>query len=95
MRRTHPGLPHDRFCYYCGRKLTRQKATKDHMIPQSKGGSDSQKNIVDACRKCNGDKGCLTVEEFRLVMAFRMGAICAPKHFKFPGEELRRQLLEE
>ena len=85
MRRSHLGLPHDRFCYYCGRKLTRQKATKDHMIPQSKGGSDLRSNIVDACRTCNGSKGNLTVEEFRLVMAFRAVVINRPA-FKFPGE---------
>jgi hypothetical protein len=41
---------------------------------------------VDACRKCNTEKGCLTIEEFRVVMAFRQGKLTA-NGFKFPGEE--------
>jgi 5-methylcytosine-specific restriction endonuclease McrA len=77
---------HIRHCYYCGKLLSRRKATKDHVIPRSKGGSDSTQNIVDACRDCNKEKGCLTIEEFRVVMAFRQGALKPPKAFRFPGE---------
>ena len=75
-----------RHCFYCGRKLSRRRATKDHVIPVSKGGSNAKKNIVDACRKCNSEKGCLTIEEFRVVMAYRNGVLKTPKSFKFPGE---------
>lgn len=77
-----------RHCFYCGKKLSRRRATKDHVIPISKGGGNSKKNIVDACRKCNSEKGCLTIEEFRVVMAFRRGVLKSPKSFKFPGELL-------
>lgn len=76
-----------RSCFYCGKPLSRQKATKDHVVPRSKGGSNAQRNIVDACRKCNGDKGCLTIEEFRVVWAFRLGLLKTPKSFRFPGEK--------
>jgi 5-methylcytosine-specific restriction endonuclease McrA len=79
-------MVHIRHCFYCGKALSRRRATKDHVIPRSKGGSNAQKNIVDACRKCNSEKGCLTIEEFRVVMAFRKGHLKAPKTFKFPGE---------
>jgi len=75
-----------RHCFYCGKALSRRRATKDHVIPLSKGGGNSQKNIVDACRKCNSEKGCLTIEEFRVVMAYRQGLVRLPKSFRFPGE---------
>ncbi len=74
-----------RYCFYCGNPLSRQKATRDHVQPRSKGGTDSKKNIVDSCRPCNEEKGCLTLEEFRAVIAYRMGL--TPKApMAFPGE---------
>ena len=81
-------MVHIRHCFYCGRALSRRRATKDHVIPRSKGGSDAQKNIVHACRECNKEKGCLTAEEFRVVMAFRLGFLKIPQAFKFPGEQV-------
>jgi 5-methylcytosine-specific restriction endonuclease McrA len=81
-------MVHIRHCFYCGKALSRRRATKDHVIPRSKGGSNTQKNIVDACRKCNSEKGCLSIEEFRVVMAFRKGALKPPRAFRFPGEML-------
>jgi hypothetical protein len=75
-----------RHCFYCGKPLSRRRATKDHIIPRSKGGSDSQRNIVDACRKCNTEKGNLLLEEYRQVVAYRLGV--DPCEFRFPGEAL-------
>ncbi len=43
-----------RGCCYCGRE---EKFTLDHLVPGSKGGSDSTENIVWACRSCNSSKG--------------------------------------
>ena len=75
-----------RHCYYCGEQLSRRRATKDHIVPRSKGGSNEQTNIVDACRMCNSEKGRLSIDEFRLVMAFRKGHLKPVKTFRFPGE---------
>lgn len=45
-------------CHYCGTEFTPQnKATKDHLWPQSMGGSSQDFNIVDACKPCNQAKG--------------------------------------
>src|SRR5208337_2984428 len=72
-------------CFYCGRVLSRKYRTRDHKRPRSKGGSNGKDNIVDSCKTCNGDKGSLLLEEFRLVMAHRMRFI-PHADFKFPGE---------
>lgn len=47
------------------RKHYTDKATKDHLIPYSKGGRGS-KNLVPACGDCNSHKGDRTLEEYRL-----------------------------
>jgi len=40
-------------CVYCGDK---KKLTIDHLMPQSRGGSNDQDNLVLACRHCNSTK---------------------------------------
>ena len=42
-------------CFYCGTDIT-DRATKDHFIPLSKGGSDYIENIRGACLACNISK---------------------------------------
>ena len=54
-----------RCCYYCGVPLTLKQATKDHMQPRTRGGSDDLLNIVPACWPCNRRKNTMTAEEFR------------------------------
>lgn len=46
-------------CHWCGCKLGKggKKATIDHMVPRSKGGSDAEFNLVLSCESCNHDKG--------------------------------------
>jgi hypothetical protein len=40
-------------CVYCKRKLPISELHVDHLHPVSKGGGDSRKNLVTACRDCN------------------------------------------
>lgn len=42
-------------CAYCGSMSKR--LTLDHVLAESKGGTDSRINLVPACAKCNGSKG--------------------------------------
>jgi 5-methylcytosine-specific restriction endonuclease McrA len=81
-------------CFYCDKQLSRQKKTRDHLTPKSRNGSNRPNNIVDACRDCNQLKGSLTLEEFRVVIAFRFGVVQKPK-FRFPGETRRQKANED
>lgn len=48
-------------CQYCARPhgelRTRECLTRDHVIPQSRGGSNAWDNVVTACSSCNTRKG--------------------------------------
>jgi hypothetical protein len=44
-------------CIYCNRKLTLKNSTAEHIIPISKGGSNSQVNLLVCCGQCNGERG--------------------------------------
>ncbi|TAL68837.1 MAG: HNH endonuclease [Bacteroidetes bacterium] len=48
-------------CQYCGTKS--HELTIDHIIPKSRGGSDSWDNLVSACKSCNNKKADRTPEE--------------------------------
>lgn len=43
------------FCFYCGRSLTVETVTIDHVIPRAKSRGHAY-NCVPACQKCNGKK---------------------------------------
>ena len=43
-------------CQYCFQKISLNSATKDHVHPKSKGGTDHDFNVVLACKSCNNKK---------------------------------------
>lgn len=43
-------------CQYCGKRMTLDELTFDHVIPRSKGGKTNFENIVSACVPCNARK---------------------------------------
>jgi Fe2+ or Zn2+ uptake regulation protein len=50
-------------CQYCGEKVTKENATLDHYIPQSKQGGHSKDNLRTSCLLCNSIKSGKTYEE--------------------------------
>lgn len=58
-------------CGYCGKKITLNTVTKDHVIPSCKGGADKLFNVVAACAACNGKKADRTLKDSG--MALRPG----------------------
>jgi len=57
-------------CPYCEREMyfrgqqLKPVATVDHVIPLSKGGTNSIDNMVACCTGCNTAKGSMSVKEF-------------------------------
>lgn len=57
-------------CAYCRCTLvwddpnSEHYATKDHKVPRAKGGKHGR-NVTLACRRCNDEKGDMSVAEFR------------------------------
>ena len=52
-------------CRYC---LLAPAETVDHVVAWTRGGSNSDDNLVGACRDCNGRKGDLSVQEAGMVL---------------------------
>lgn len=46
-------------CHYCGEEFPAAVRTVDHIVPVGRGGVSERFNYVDACAKCNVDKGDL------------------------------------
>lgn len=53
-----------RQCVYCKKPLELKEATKDHVIPKSKGGASGQHNIVISCEPCNHRKANKPLNKF-------------------------------
>lgn len=51
-------------CIYCDIHASKVKMQIEHVVPKSKGGTDSINNLVLACESCNQAKGNLDLEVF-------------------------------
>jgi len=50
-------------CVYCGRKMTIEECTIDHVYPKDLGGLNDWMNVRAACTMCNGKKDNKTLTE--------------------------------
>lgn len=77
-------------CQYCSKHCTNAELTLDHVLPRSRGGKTSWRNVVTACVRCNGDKGRLTPEEAMMPLhtAPRRPKWLAPKILKIGSQPL-------
>jgi len=56
-------LARDRYvCAYCAQRFEFDELDMEHIIPSSKGGADSWRNLVAACKACNRRKANRTPE---------------------------------
>lgn len=51
-------------CHYCRDLMPARKATLDHAIPRSQGGTYAPENLRPCCPDCNRKKGSRTAVEF-------------------------------
>lgn len=54
----------DASCIYCDTKLNYENATADHIVPISKGGNNTQINLVVCCKECNGERGNMDFKHY-------------------------------
>lgn len=81
-------------CQYCG---TTKDLTIDHIIPRSKKGRSTWKNMVTACKSCNAKKGDLFLEESGMVLRskpYKPSYILFLRDFSGVVEEAWRPFLE-
>jgi 5-methylcytosine-specific restriction endonuclease McrA len=55
-------------CAYCGKSVSPEKVTGDHIVPKASGGNYVPGNIVAACRKCNTRKADVNYIAFRMTL---------------------------
>jgi 5-methylcytosine-specific restriction endonuclease McrA len=58
------------FCAYCGGHFPFDDLTREHIVPVSRGGTDSWMNCITACRSCNGRKGNRLPEEAHMTLLY-------------------------
>ena len=56
-------------CHYCGKHITEQSATLDHVVALCRGGDKGIRNIVLACVACNRRKAALPYKRFVQIAA--------------------------
>ena len=44
-------------CYYCLESLRTRRVNVEHIVPMSRGGQNTRKNMVLSCADCNKEKG--------------------------------------
>jgi len=57
-------------CAYCGQRYPFDDLTREHIVPTSRGGTDSWMNCITACRSCNGRKGNRMPEEAHMSLLY-------------------------
>jgi hypothetical protein len=55
-------------CLYCGSK---ENLTLDHVVPRSKGGTNSWNNLATCCNRCNVLKGDKSLEETNMKLSHK------------------------
>lgn len=60
-------------CMYCGKKVTSETCSVDHIVPRSKNGKSTFKNTVCACKPCNSKKSNKTLAEAKMKL------LCTPQ----------------
>ncbi len=81
-------------CAYCGERFTRDRLTRDHIVPRSRYGQDLWTNVVAACRSCNHRKGARTPEEAHMPLLYLPYAPCRYEHFILSGRNILADQME-
>jgi 5-methylcytosine-specific restriction endonuclease McrA len=67
-------------CVYCGVPQDHMTLSLDHLMPRSRGGGNSDANLVTACFPCNVEKGDRTIAEWLAHRSFRTSWMLSEGH---------------
>ena len=67
-------------CLYCGGQFGVADLSRDHIVPLSRGGTDSWTNVVTSCRRCNNRKADRRPEEADMQL---LAVPFAPNQYEF------------
>ena len=59
-------------CHLCGRRVERWQATRDHLVPRSRGGKNGKLNVRLAHLDCNQARGSAELAPEQLRVTGRM-----------------------
>ncbi len=82
-------------CAYCG--ATVEDGTTilslDHIIPHSKGGNNSESNLISSCKRCNSSRGNRDLDTFTCVVSeYTNRGITALQLFTYINDQIRMDL---
>ncbi len=70
-RLNHKLFKRDRYtCAYCAGVFRAEALEREHIVPVSRGGTDTWMNLVAACHACNARKGARTPEEAKMPLVY-------------------------
>jgi hypothetical protein len=70
-RFNHKLFKRDRYtCAYCAGVFRVEDLEREHIVPVSRGGTDTWMNLVAACHSCNALKGARTPEEAKMPLVY-------------------------
>lgn len=55
-----------KICSYCGKDITYNSVTMDHMYPRAQGGVSIPNNLYPVCTECNNRKGDLNLAQYKI-----------------------------
>jgi hypothetical protein len=79
-------------CMYCGHQLNARGLSRDHILPLSRGGNDSWKNVVTACKRCNNRKAGRTPEQAGMML---LAVPFVPTHAEYIYLQGKRVLADQ
>jgi hypothetical protein len=69
-------------CAYCGEPLSKEWHF-EHVQPLAMGGSNAVSNLLPSCRACNAEKAAHSIEQYRGIVADRLGVDLTDIRFYF------------
>lgn len=60
-------------CFYCGKELTLDESTHEHLLAKTHSGTNSNYNTTVACKSCNLEAGQLPVVSKVLLRETKLG----------------------